>query len=38
MAVGLYILSWIILISVAEDVLFSAYPNVLPVRALKQST
>lgn len=38
LAVGLYLLSWIILISFAEDILFSAYPNALPVQALKQST
>ena len=38
MAMGLYILSWILLINLAEDVLFGAYPNALPVRALKQST
>jgi hypothetical protein len=37
-AVGLYILSWLVLLNFAEDVLFGAYPNVLPVRALKQST
>jgi hypothetical protein len=38
LSVGLYILSWLFLFSLAEDVLFAAYPNLLPVRALKQST
>lgn len=35
---GLYILSWLLILNFAEDVLFGAYPNVLAVRALKQST
>jgi hypothetical protein len=35
---GLYILSWLVVWSLVEDVLLGGYPNALPVRALKQST
>jgi hypothetical protein len=38
LSVGLYFLSWLLVLNFAEDVLFGAYPNVLVVRALKQST
>ena len=35
LTVGLYLLSWLLVLNFAEDVLFGAYPNVLAVRALK---
>ena len=38
LTIGLYFLSWLLVLNFAEDVLFGAYPNVLAVRALKQST
>ena len=37
LAMGLYLVSWLIVIKLGGDVLFGAYPDNLPVRALKQS-
>ena len=36
-AMGIYLLSWLIVGKLAGDILFGAYPDALPVRALKQS-
>lgn len=37
LAMGLYLASWLIVLKIASDALFGAYPDVLPVRALNQS-
>jgi hypothetical protein len=37
MAMGLYIISWLVLAKLGADVIFGGYPNSLPARAAKQS-